>query len=146
MLLAGCASDSPGEDELKALGQPDCKPFSPVVEVSSWGTEIIGTPSSQEGATFGFMQTREPEEFVASGEDRKFVVRVSGKGDLAVTLTGPTGNEQELLWGPEFHNSSNIDRPGDEWGMGFQLNQPGCWNLSLHRGGTEEANFWFKMS
>jgi hypothetical protein len=38
------------------------------------------------------------------------------------------------VWGPEAHEGSNWNRPGDEWGTGFNFPEPGCWTLTATRG------------
>jgi hypothetical protein len=70
-------------------------------------------------------------------EDVKIVWRITGSGKQFVvqgrhedgTLTFPT-------WGPDIHDGSNWDHPGDEWGTGFNFPKPGCWTLTATRGTT----------
>ncbi|WP_141396625.1 hypothetical protein [Microbacterium gorillae] len=76
----------------------------------------------------------------------KLVVRVTGSGDLDPRLVDPKGVERQLAWGPVPHTESTYGRPGDEWGLGLPLNQPGCWALALHRGDSLVATLWFTVS
>jgi hypothetical protein len=67
------------------------------------------------------------------GEPLKIVLRVTGAGDLgldAESLDG--GSAQPLDIDP--HGGSSFDRPGDEWGTGFEFPTPGCWTIGIARG------------
>jgi len=46
----------------------------------------------------------------------------------------PDGSAGRLSFGPEPHTGSSFARPGDEWGTGFVLDAPGCWELEVQRG------------
>ncbi|KOU09471.1 hypothetical protein ADK86_00690 [Streptomyces sp. NRRL F-5755] len=65
-------------------------------------------------------------------EVHKIVWRVTGKGPLHLTLTGPDGRTRrpERL---EPHGDSSYRRPGDEWGSGLRFPTPGCWHIRLTR-------------
>ena len=133
------ASPSATESDLGALGAADCSPPSP-----SLGLEVQGTGSA--GVTaYGLMFGPEPDAMVGDGSSVKMVVRMTGSGDLTVHLIAPDGSEQALDWGPEIHGGSNFHRPGDEWGIGFSPDAPGCWQISLERGGDDRADFWFDV-
>ncbi len=80
-----------------------------------------------------------------SGESVKFVLRMTGSGDLEAQLRSPAGVIREITWGPETHTSSTYDRPGDEWGMGLSADSPGCWELELRRTDVGAASFWFQV-
>lgn len=81
----------------------------------------------------------------ASDTVKKIVWRISGSGQPTVTLTSPSGEESSLEWGPEFHPASNYVRPGDEYGSGLVLDEPGCWNIDFSRdSGT--ASVWLDVS
>jgi hypothetical protein len=90
-------------------------------------------------------QGASPLALRAGEEDVKLVVRVTGSGDLEVRLTDPAGSEQQLAWGPAPHTASNYNRPGDEWGLGLLLDEPGCWELALSRGGEPIGAFWLHV-
>ena len=65
-------------------------------------------------------------------ENYKIVVRATGEGELSAVAVGPTGDRLE----PEAivaHTASNFERPGDEWGVFFTFDRPGCWRIDLSR-------------
>ncbi len=39
------------------------------------------------------------------------------------------------IW-TEYHGGSNWQRPGQEWGSGFNFPTPGCWTITVTRGVT----------
>ncbi len=106
------------------LGAAGCNPASPLMF-----PEVRGTAKGAElwGLLF---------EPLSAGKDIKIVWRMSGTGDLGVAATGPHGQVVQPAWGPEYHGSSNWDRPGMEWGTGFVFDEKGCWNLHLSRTDT----------
>lgn len=71
------------------------------------------------------------------GEPLKFVVRMTGSGDLSVRAVDPGGSVREPDRPPQRHGGSNWDRPGAEWGTGFTFDQPGCWRIVAERGDAE---------
>lgn len=136
----GCSGPTLQESLNPELGKAGCKPASPAAGPDQ-NFEIIGTPIAEDASASGLFFEGEK-----AGE-RKFVVRVTGQGDLATEFTSPAGEPAELAWGPEPHtgSSSSYDRPGDEWGMGLNLDEPGCWELALSRDGEPTATFWFDV-
>ena len=70
---------------------------------------------------------------VRAGDELKIVWRMTGEGDLSVRYFAPDGRERVLVFGPEYHEGSTYDRPGDEWGTGFLFDTPGCWHIQLQR-------------
>ncbi len=66
-------------------------------------------------------------------EEFKLVVRVTGSGELSAVAVGPDGTPQDPL-SVERHTGSNFSRPGDEWGIWFDFDQPGCWEIVVERG------------
>jgi hypothetical protein len=36
----------------------------------------------------------------------------------------------------EYHESSTWERPGQEWGTGFNFPEPGCWTITVAYGDT----------
>jgi hypothetical protein len=74
---------------------------------------------------------------VEVGVELKLVWRITGEGDLEVEATDPEGGSHEPAQGPTAHESSNFDRPGDEWGTFFRFPTPGCWKVIARRGTTE---------
>lgn len=144
-LTAGCSGPTLEESLNPALGKAGCKPASPAAGPEE-NFAILGTPL-QKGATASglFFQTDSATASPHNALERKFVVSVSGEGDLGSELIDPSGEPAKLAWGPEPHTSSNFDRPGDEWDLGLKLDEPGCWNLQVSRGGTPTADFWFEV-
>ena len=117
------------------LGAPGCHPPSPVV-----GGEVQATGAGSATA-YGQLQVEDPSNLTI-GEPIKLVLRMTGSGSLSADLTSPHGSTRQLDWGPEAHPSSNYDRPGDEWGLGFSFDAPGCWALNLNRDGGGHATVW----
>ena len=70
------------------------------------------------------------------GQEVKVVWRVTGTGDFRVVAVGPESQEVLPLSGPTEHFGSNWDRPGEEWGTLFRLNEPGRWQLRVERGSS----------
>ncbi len=77
------------------------------------------------------------EPAIHVGAEVKIVWRMTGGGDLQLSVTAPDGTPAEPVFGPTAHASSNYDRPGDEWGAGYVFERPGCWTLHASRGGTK---------
>lgn len=67
------------------------------------------------------------------GRDVKIVWRMTGTGPLTVTAELPDGTRAKRTFGPEEHGGSTWQRPGDEWGTGFNFPKPGCWRLTATR-------------
>lgn len=71
------------------------------------------------------------------GEELKIVWRMTGTdGEFNVEGRHEDGTLTSPIWGPEAHGGSTWERPGDEWGTGFNFPQPGCWTLTASRGPT----------
>lgn len=125
------------------VGAPGCTPASPHAL-----NEFQGTPADDATIAYGVFQGGSPDTLYTSflnGGSVKFVFRMTGSGDLKALLRSPAGAVRNLTWGPEAHTSSSYDRPGDEWGMGFSVNSPGCWELEFRRSGQGAASFWFQI-
>jgi hypothetical protein len=71
---------------------------------------------------------------VEAGKDIKIVWSSTGEGEFNVQATDTDGAEAFLRFGPEFHDDSNWDVPGDEWGTGWNLPPAGCWTFNITRG------------
>jgi hypothetical protein len=72
-----------------------------------------------------------------ANKEEKIVWRITGTGEpFDVMAQHEDGTIIPPIWGPEFHDSSNWERPGDEWGTGFNFPQPGCWTLTVTLGAT----------
>jgi hypothetical protein len=66
----------------------------------------------------------------------KIVWRSTGEGSFAIEARGPDDVSIEPTWGPEPHDSSSWERPGQEWGTGWIFPSTGCWTFSVTRGDT----------
>ena len=66
------------------------------------------------------------------GEVFKIVVRATGSGELKTGAISPAGTRL-VPDDVEAHLGSNFNRPGDEWGVFFSFDQPGCWRLEFER-------------
>lgn len=70
-------------------------------------------------------------------QDEKIVWRITGTGtQFEVQARHEDGTIIRPIWGPDYHGGSNWERPGDEWGTGFNFPKPGCWTLTVTRGVT----------
>jgi hypothetical protein len=71
-------------------------------------------------------------------EDAKIVWRITGSGkQFSVQARHDDGTVIFPIWGPDDHGQgSNWERPGNEWGTGFNFPKPGCWTLTATRGTT----------
>jgi len=69
-------------------------------------------------------------------EDEKIVWRISGEGDqFQAQAENEEGTRIQPVW-MEYHGGSNWQRPGQEWGTGFNFPSPGCWRITVNRGET----------
>jgi hypothetical protein len=70
--------------------------------------------------------------------EEKIVWRITGTGtQFSVQAKHEDGTVILPTWGPDYHGrGSNWDRPGEEWGTGFNFPKPGCWTLTVTRGAT----------
>jgi hypothetical protein len=106
-------------------------------------------PSGIQETTFGFPEIRgdmhSDGELWAllffgkafAGQELKIVWRIrGGEGTPTVRAALDDGTTSGPIWGPEFHDSSTWERPGDEWGTGFNLPRPGCWTFTAALGDT----------
>lgn len=66
----------------------------------------------------------------------KIVWRMTGSGPLSIHAEGPNGQSLHPSWGPAFHEGSNWNRPGDEWGTEFRFPTAGCWTIDATRGSS----------
>lgn len=114
-----------------AFGAPGCAPPSPVGDRR--GTPELPGTSAGDVSLYALVMTAAPLPLHASSSVVKFVVRMTGDGELVVTVLGPDGGERRRAFGPELHTDSTYDRPGREWGVGAVLDRPGCWQLHFER-------------
>lgn len=115
--LAGGAGSAPGRSCGPTLG-PAGDIAVPTVKGNLWALPMGQLPA-------------------ATGRELKIVWRATGTG--ALTLRAELAGQPEVdpSWGPEYHTSSNFDRPGEEWGSGFVLPAAGCWKITAMRAGMQ---------
>jgi hypothetical protein len=66
------------------------------------------------------------------GDEFKMIIRGTGAGELSVVAVSPSGSP--LVPNSVVpHVGSNFDRPGDEWGVFFTFDEPGCWRIEVDR-------------
>jgi len=139
--LGGCTDDAgdsaarptAGPSVLGASGQAgSCTPMP-------WANSVLEGRSDDGQSVFALVQPG-PDglagpETLRVGRSVKLVVRITGAGDLAAAVRGPADADRALDWGPEAHLDSTFTHPGDEWGVGFTPDRPGCWTVILTRAG-----------
>jgi hypothetical protein len=113
-----------------SLGAAGCKPPSPIQPAAG-----IGIPEVQGTATTGtelWALLFNPVPIPAR-EDVKIVWKMTGSGDFHLVVQGPHGIRIRPLFGPEVHGGSNWQRPGAEWGTGYNFPVTGCWDFHATR-------------
>lgn len=68
------------------------------------------------------------------GQEVKVVWRSTGTGEFSVVAVGPQAQQVPPVSGPTEHFGSNWNRPGEEWGTFFRLDEPGLWLLRVQHG------------
>ena len=111
--------------------QPVCQPS--LAQPSKNGfPEIQGTMKS-EGEIWALLFF----DKAYAKQEMKIVWRIKGTGkQFDIKAQHEDGTIIHPIWGPEYHGSSNWERPGDEWGTGFNFPEPGCWTLTVTLGPT----------
>jgi hypothetical protein len=72
-----------------------------------------------------------------ANEDKKIVWRITGSGEeFHAQAQNENGKVILPIWGPDYHGGSSWERPGQEWGTGFNFPEPGCWTITVTRGET----------
>ena len=70
-------------------------------------------------------------------EEEKIVWRITGTGEKPIVQAQYEDGTIVLpVWGPEYHDSSTWERPGEEWGTGFKFPKSGCWAITVTSGST----------
>jgi hypothetical protein len=122
------------------LGAPGCHPTSPMF-ASSTGlrqTEGTGHNASLWALLFFGGSPRVDRQV-------KIAWRMTGTGPFRLAAVGPGGLRLRPAWGPEVHDGSNWNKPGDEWGTGFTFTEPGCWDLHAVRTDSH-ADVWLEVT
>ena len=78
-------------------------------------------------------------------KDVKIVWRVTGTGSFQVRGYQPLGATALPTWVQQ-HGGSNWEKPGDEWGTGFNFPSAsaGCWDLHITRG-KSSGDLWIEV-
>jgi hypothetical protein len=120
------------------LGRAGCSPPSPANPEVTGFRDVFGTAFGGERIwALPFLPGGEWARTDAAafdgvaGKVMKIVFRM--RAYHALSAVGPDGTASKPAWGPVHHSDSNWNRPGQEWGAGFLLSEPGCWRL---RAGT----------
>jgi len=75
-------------------------------------------------------------ETAHANEDEKIVWRITGTDEeFQAQAQSEDGTIILPIWS-EYHGGSNWQRPGQEWGTGFNFPTPGCWTIGAARGTT----------
>lgn len=126
----------------QALGAPGCHPATPIGRWHSFLPQVEGTGHG--ASLWGLLMF--PHALPARvGDQEKIVWRMTGTGLLALAAIGPDGKHHRPAWGPDAHQGSNWDKPGDEWGSGYVFTAPGCWDLRAIRGDAI-ADVWIRVA
>lgn len=125
------------------LGRAECSPSSPFLPWPEDGTpgglaEVRATASDID--VWGLFWSTPP---LPVDEEIKIVWRVTGIGEFDIRATQGT-TEADLTFGPNPHQGSNFQRPGDEWGTAFVFPSPGCWEIEITRG-ADTAYVWVEV-
>lgn len=79
-----------------------------------------------------------------AGRETKIVFRMTGRGALSIHAVGPVGTV-DPTWLKE-HGGSSWQRPGDEWGTGWNFPAAGCWTVSATRAGGATATLTLRVA
>jgi hypothetical protein len=115
------------------LGGPGCSPASPRNRDSTGfaQTEVFGTAVGAQlwalGATVPGGDSAALDG--AIGTTKKIIFRMTSRVPANFYAVAPDGSRLPPVWGPDAHAGSNWNRPGYEWGAGFNFTQVGCWQI-----------------
>lgn len=113
--------------------QPACQP-SQILTSNNGMPEIKGAMKS-DGDVWALLFFDEAR----AEQNVKIVWRIRSTGtgkSFEIRAQHIDGTVISPIWGPEYHSSSNWERPGDEWGTGFNFPKPGCWTLTISSAAT----------
>jgi hypothetical protein len=118
-------------EAIPTITQPACQP-SQIQKSRNDFPEIQATMHS-EGEIWALLFFGEAH----ANEELKIVWRATGTGlEFTAEAQHEDGTIILPIWGPEFHESSTWERPGQEWGTGFNFSEPGCWTITVSSGET----------
>jgi hypothetical protein len=130
-VLAACTPASNRPEVTPTATRPACQPS--LKQTSNAGfPEIQGTMES-DGEMWALLFFDQAHPKV----DEKIVWRITGTGyDFSAWAQSESGASISPIWGPDYHDSSTWNHPGEEWGTGFNFPEPGCWKITVRRGAT----------
>jgi hypothetical protein len=107
-----------------------CQPSK--IQVSKYGFHEIQGDMKSEGEIWALLFF----ETAHAKEDAKIVWRITGKGGtFEAQAQSEAGVVIQPIW-KDYHGDSNWQRPGQDWGTGFNFPAPGCWTITVTRGET----------
>ena len=69
--------------------------------------------------------------------EQKIVWRITGEGgEFEAQAQSEDGTIIQPVW-KQYHESSTWERPGQEWGTGFNFPASGCWRITVTYGETK---------
>ncbi|EFH89771.1 hypothetical protein [Ktedonobacter racemifer] len=137
---APTATPTPRQASLLPFTPPTkCQPPSPI---STKLPEVRGTTPNAELWALLFPTSGLP---IKAKQEIKIVWRMTGSGDIHLRAYNPDGKSVNPVWGPEEHGGSSWNRPGAEWGTGFNFPTPGCWNVHVERTNVS-GDVWFNVA
>lgn len=138
ILFAACAPPADVPVSVPATQTPTNSP----------ATAIVCQPSQVQESQIGFGEIQ--GDMQSEGElwallffknawvngDLKIIWRITGEGGtFEAQARNETGTIIQPVW-QEYHEGSNWERPGEEWGTGFNFPEPGCWIITVTYGET----------
>lgn len=128
-----------------SLGRPGCEPPSPLSPGRPGLPEAFGTTSDgQLWALFFHPAASDTTAVFADlvGSELKIVLRRTA-GVAPTIATAPDGTERKPAW-QQTHSGSTWARPGAEFGTGWHITEPGCWQVHVGSRNTG-ADLWFRV-
>jgi hypothetical protein len=130
ILLTACTSTISPSKEISSETEVGCQP-SKIQESQNGFLEIQGDMKS-EGEMWALLFF----ETARANQEAKIVWRITGETDeFQAQAQSETGTVIQPIW-VEYHGGSNWERPGQEWGTGFNFPTSGCWTITVLRGET----------
>jgi hypothetical protein len=136
IVLAACApmpdrAEATPTQPIPTATQPECQPS--LAQPSKNGFPEIKATMKSAGEIWALLFFDKAQ----AKKEEKIVWRITGTGkQFDIRAQHEDGTIIHPIWGPEYHGSSNWERPGDEWGTGFNFPKPGCWTLTVTLGET----------
>ena len=139
VLLAACAP---------ATEVPIAVPATEIPTSVPTATPVVCQPSKVQDSQIGFGEIQ--GDMHSDGElwallffktawakaDQKIIWRITGEGDtFKAQAQSESGTVIQPIW-QEYHEGSTWERPGEEWGTGFNFPEPGCWTITVTYGET----------